>query len=216
MQDTHDKKAVSLLLFVSFLLLGIMIYSLIPKELSAPIEDDSQESSQRALTSAPKFGSSEPDAIFIEFGDFQCPACKTIASIVETLEEEYADRVQFVWIHSINPQQHQHARTAAIASQCAHEQNAFKDYHDALFENQDSLGPNLYASIASDLQLNIPEFNACLSDESTQNIITDHQRFTEVSRVEKTPTIAINDQFITGDLTLEILRRELDAALATN
>ncbi len=216
MHDTHDKKAVSFLLFTSFVLLGIMIFLLVPKDVTAPVEENSQESSQRALISAPKFGTTEPEALFIEFGDFQCPACKTISQHVSTLEEEFGDRVQFIWIHAINSAQHQFARTAAVAAQCAHEQNKFKSYHDLLFENQDELGPNLYAKLASDLQLSLPAFNTCLSSDSTLATIVDHQRFAEVSRVEQTPTVAINDKFISGDLTLENLRTELEEALKVN
>ena len=75
----------------------------------------------------------------VEFSDFQCPFCARFhVQTLPSLLEEYieAGKVNLVYrdfpIQSIHP----NALPAAVASECAHEQGKYWEYHDTLFEKQ--------------------------------------------------------------------------------
>jgi len=108
----------------------------------------------------------------IEFSDFQCPFCSRFhTQTLPTILEEYVDtgKVKFVYrdfpIQSIHP----NAMPAAAASECAHEQNKYWEYHDALFERQqnwnnlklsDSI--DTFKKMAKEFGMNENQFNSCL------------------------------------------------------
>jgi protein-disulfide isomerase len=69
----------------------------------------------------------------IEFSDFECPFCSRFIPTVEQVEETYGDDVTLVFKHfplSFHPL----AKPAAVASECAGDQDKFWEMHDALFD----------------------------------------------------------------------------------
>jgi len=120
----------------------------------------------------PVRGSSDAPITIIEFSDFQCPFCSRFHNeTLPTILEKYVDtgKVKFVYrdfpIQSLHP----NAMPAAAASECAHEQNKYWEYHDALFERQqtwnnlklaDSI--DTFKNIAKEFNLNEDQFNSCL------------------------------------------------------
>jgi len=81
-------------------------------------------------------GNLESPVTFVEYGDFQCPACGQFHNTVVVLVEEYGDRVQFVYRHMPLTQIHPKATPAAHASEAAGRQGKFWEMHDLLYENQ--------------------------------------------------------------------------------
>ena len=108
----------------------------------------------------------------IEFSDFQCPFCARFhVQTLPSLLEEYieAGKVNLVYrdfpLQSIHP----NAQPAAVASECAHEQGKYWEFHDTLFEKQSSwsnLGSDevisTFSQYASDVGLAQQQFDACL------------------------------------------------------
>ena len=117
----------------------------------------------------------DPDApiTIIEFSDFQCPFCarfhiQTLPSIME----EYIDqgKVNLVFrdfpIQSIHP----NALPAAVAAECANEQDKFKEMHDILFEKQNewnrqetSVVVSQFIQYAAELEMEEEIFVSCIS-----------------------------------------------------
>lgn len=109
-------------------------------------------------------GSEDADVIIVEWSDFQCPYCsRFFAQTKGQLDSEYIEtgEVAFVYkdfpLESIHPQ----ATPAALASWCAAEQDAFWEYHDILFTNQQALSDSNYKQWAVDLGLDADQFNDC-------------------------------------------------------
>lgn len=73
----------------------------------------------------------------VEFSDYQCPACKSIAPHVKTMIATYGDRIQFVYRHYPLPQ-HKNALRASVAAEGAGAQGKFWRMHDRLFEMQEA------------------------------------------------------------------------------
>jgi len=69
-------------------------------------------------------GHADAPVTLVEFGDFQCPPCATLADPIDKLEREYRPRLRLVFRHLPFPN-HQHAREAALASEAASLQGRF-------------------------------------------------------------------------------------------
>ena len=108
----------------------------------------------------------------VEFSDFQCPFCARFQ--IQTLPlilEQYVEtgKVKFVYRDFPIQNSHHNAMPAAVASECAHEQDKYWEYHDALFENQgvwnkveNTAAVTIFKEFATKLDLNQDQFNSCL------------------------------------------------------
>jgi protein-disulfide isomerase len=108
----------------------------------------------------------------VEFSDFQCPFCARFH--IQTLPlilEQYVETGKVKLVYRDFPIQniHPNAISAAVASECAHEQDKYWEYHDALFENQQVWNNaettstiTIFKEFATKLELNQEQFNSCL------------------------------------------------------
>jgi protein-disulfide isomerase len=151
-----------------------------------------------------------PDApvTIVEFSDFQCPAC---GQAYRDLHEMLARRTDvrlvfrnFPLDNSCNealPRAlHPDACLAALAAECARQQNRFWEYHDRLFENQHTLDRESLFRYARDVGVDIPTFRNCLDAPATRDRITDDIRAGIAAGIESTPTLFINGRRIDGAL----------------
>ena len=111
----------------------------------------------------------------IEYSDFQCPFCARFQSqTLPQLKSEYIDSgiVNLAYKHFPLDSIHPNARPAAIASECVRDQGgdeAFFEYHDLIFDNQQSLSePNL-KKWAQDLGFNI---DSCLDSREFESQVS--------------------------------------------
>jgi protein-disulfide isomerase len=111
-------------------------------------------------------GREDAPVAIIEFSDLQCPHCARFAAetfprlrseFIETGKLRYAARDLPLPFHAF-------ATPAAVATRCAGEQGRFWEYREALFANQERLGLEPYAEVASALGLDVAQLEACRSD----------------------------------------------------
>lgn len=85
-------------------------------------------------------GSENPEVLLIEYSDFECPYCARIHTTLSQIVQEHDN---FTWVYRHLPLNfHPQAFPAAIASECVAENegnNAFWNFADTIFENQDKL-----------------------------------------------------------------------------
>lgn len=116
---------------------------------------------------SPRLGSAEASVTIIEFGDYQCPRCKSwFDNTKPQIDSNYIDtgvaKLYFVDVKYIGGDSH----TASIATYCAQDQGMYWEYHDTLYENQGRVGAwagaeNLIG-FAGGIGLDTAEFEACL------------------------------------------------------
>ena len=120
----------------------------------------------------PTSGNQDAPITIVEFSDFQCPFCSRFyAQTLPLIREQYIDtgKVKFVYRDFPIQGSHPNALPAASASECAHEQGKYWEFHDMLFQNQNvwnklelSLANEAFKEYARDLGLNENQFNSCL------------------------------------------------------
>ncbi len=153
----------------------------------------------------PFIGSENPKLTIIEFGDFECPACLSMAPILRQLVLDYQDQLRLVWKDFPGPS-HVNAQEAALAARCAQAQGAFWPFHDTLFANQESLSRELYNKIAMQLGLNLPDFNNCLDTNAKIDLIGKSMEAGQLVDIDATPFILIGEYKISGAVSEESLR----------
>jgi len=94
-------------------------------------------------------GDSAAPIKIIEFGDLECPACKTFHSTLRDLAREHRKDVALIFVH-YPLQMHRFARPAARAAECARDQGRFAQYYDLTYDKQYSLGIKPWTSYAAE------------------------------------------------------------------
>ncbi len=163
-----------------------------------------------AIGQSPKTGAEQGEVLLIEFSDFECPFCASAHDVVKEFMAKHDDRVTLVYKHFPLIQIHDQAVPAALASWAAMQQGKFWEYHDALFENQDRLGDELYLEIAQDLKLDLDQFQKDVASEAAATAVQTDLKLAGELGLSGTPTFFMNGQILTGALSLESMEAELE------
>ncbi len=161
----------------------------------------------------PAIGSVDAPIVIVEFSDFRCPYCGRFAmTTLEPLMAEYGDYIHFVYrdFAVLGPE----SVTAALASECADDQEAFWAYHDLLFANQQNLGRDAYIEFAQRLELDVETFTACLDDEIHRDEVQADTVAAQELGATGTPAFYINGRFVSGAQPLEVFARIIEEELA--
>jgi protein-disulfide isomerase len=147
-----------------------------------------------------RIGPASPRMTIVEFSDFQCPYCRRFArEVLEPLRRRDS-RVALVYRHwplSI----HQHAVEAAVASECAADQDRFERFHDLLFEGQESIGSRSWTSFAMAAGVSdTAAYRTCLANEATRKRVEADRQLALALKARGTPTFVVNGVMITGAL----------------
>lgn len=113
-----------------------------------------------------------PDAPYtlVEFGDYQCPTCKTVKTEVEEVMKKYGSKMNYVFHHTQASPSHQHTYLLAQAAEAAGAQGKFWEMHELIFREQDKFRQadekevvNILLRLASGLKLDLLRFRPALS-----------------------------------------------------
>lgn len=150
-----------------------------------------------------RMGPAKSRVTIVEFSDFQCPFCRTLALRLDTLRQRYPNDVAVIYRHYPLPQIHPYARTAAVATECAAAQGKFQALHDALYAQQDSIGKLQVATFAS--RAGVPDTTAllaCVRDSVTAPRIQEDVQAGDRLGITGTPGVLVNELFLGGAPTL--------------
>jgi predicted DsbA family dithiol-disulfide isomerase len=145
-----------------------------------------------------KIGSDDAPIYIAEFADFACPHCRDYHPTVKRLVGEFAPEgeAQF-WYVPLDGTGGANSRTAYQAAYCAGEQNAFWQFHEEIFELQESEGSNAFErdellDIAGDMGLDTGEMESCMNNSRSRIAIPQARQLATELGVTATPTVAIS------------------------
>jgi len=162
----------------------------------------------------PSLGPADAKIVIVEFSDFQCPYCRNFHDeTFKALLDAYPGQIRFVYRNFPLTSIHPGAMPAAIASLCANDQNAYWDYYEKLFSSE-NLDKATFIKYASDLELNMDTFTACLSSGSHDDTIQKDMAFSTNLGVQSTPTFFINGLALIGAQPLTSFQKLIDKELA--
>lgn len=175
--------------------------------------DDWEQYSSRGQ----RIGPADAKVVIVEFSDFQCPFCKVAARSLAAVRAKYPDDVAIVYRHYPLEATHPHALTAALASECAGEQAKFEQFHDLLYDRQDSIGVIEWEEFARRAQVpNEDRFQKCLQDSTYLSAVKRDAATARQMKATGTPTILVNNYRFAGappeETIEEYVRRALGEA----
>lgn len=163
----------------------------------------------------------------IEYSDFQCPFCGNFArQILPELRTKYiaTGKVRLVFRHfplstscnnALSSNLHPQACDAARASECAADQNLFKEYHDELFLDDSRRSAMSTANLkqyGTNVGVDQTTFDACVDGNSKSTRVGADVASGIALGVTATPTVFVGAQKLSGP-TKDQLFAAIDAAL---
>lgn len=151
-------------------------------------------------------GSETAKNVFIEYSDFQCPACAAFSGILKDVPTAFKDTV-FVYRNFPLEQIHKNAVISALAAEAAGEQGKFWEMHDMLFQNQtewQDLSDPLDKFAQYAVQIEVPNIDQFKSDITSKKHIAKIQKDNNEAlglSLPGTPSLFFNGhQLKNGDL----------------
>jgi protein-disulfide isomerase len=136
-------------------------------------------------------GNADAPVTLMELTDLQCPACK---GFEKTLNEVAAERPNDLRIVTVNfpLEQHEFAKPAAYAAECADASGRYREWVDVVFAQQDSLGKKSWGSLAADAGIaDTTAIGACAAKTKSEKV-DGGLAFGEAIEATGTPTVIIN------------------------
>jgi protein-disulfide isomerase len=158
-------------------------------------------------------GPADAPVTLVEYGDYECPHCGAAYPIVQQLQERLGDDLRFVFRNFPLAQMHPNAVSAAMTAEFGGAHDRFWEVHDALFENQEQLGLDLYDAIVTELELDPAQLRAALeAGEYLKQIRADLDGGVR-SGVNGTPSFFVNGARYDGPRDFETMAEMLDLAV---
>jgi protein-disulfide isomerase len=163
-------------------------------------------------------GNSEASVTVVEYGDFQCPACRFYAPLVAQLNQDLGDRVRIVFRHFPLTSIHGNAVVSARAAEAAGLQGKFWEMHDILYDQQPNWANvrdprSLFIAYGEQIGLDPEKFQADLNSRVVADAVTQDLNSATALRLRGTPSFLINDRLIENPVSYDEFRTTVETAL---
>lgn len=161
----------------------------------------------------PAIGPADAPVTVVMFSDFQCPACAATHPVLKKAIEAFPGKVRFVVRDYPLESIHENAFAAARAAGAAHAQGKFFEYGEILYKRQNALDNASLLKYATEIGLNVKQFEIDSNAEKTAAEIRKDQADGDEYIVNSTPTIFVNGIRV-RDLSAGSFRLAIENALA--
>ena len=104
------------------------------------------------------------------------------------------------------------------AAECAGEQGRFWEFHDLLFDNQDSLfAGDIQATVkqlAAEADLDTASFDVCMDEQRYLDLIVSQDEVRQQHGIRGQPVFDINGEFLFGAQSFEVFQTVIETQLA--
>ena len=168
---------------------GIMITDIVEEALELPLDG-----------TEPVMGNRNAGVQLVEFADFECPHCASVApQLKELLSSNNNVNLRFkhypisnICNPNIGREGHANACLAAIATDCALKQGKFWEMNSIVFKNQNYLSRKDVEFLAeAQVKLEMTSFKACLDDPTMLDGIRSDIAAADAVGVQGTPSVYI-------------------------
>lgn len=155
----------------------------------------------------------------VEYGDFQCPACRQYEPLVAEITEKYSDEITFQFRNFPLTSIHPNAFAASRAAEAAGKQGKFWEMHDKLYAGQDdwkgATSPNkIFGTYASQLELNIEKYEADFKSTAVNDTINADLAAGGKLDITGTPGFVLDGKLIKNPTSIEDFSKLIDDAIA--
>jgi protein-disulfide isomerase len=195
-QSERVENIVALSVFALLILLGVGVFTK-----GFGLLDNSLESGQRVritYDNDPYLGNASARLLIYEFSDYQCPNCKLAEQRIRAVLEKFPGKYAYIFKNFPLASIHPDSYNAALAAECANEQDKFWEYHDYLFEHNTMLSITYLKEYAKELGLDTQRFNDCLDSQRYKPKVDSDIKTGSELGVPGTPTLFFNGLPVIG------------------
>ncbi len=191
------------------LIVGVIIAVIAFLVLTKPAETMSDPSSHTV-------GTGTTGVTLIEYGDFQCPACKAYYPAVKDVKAKYGDQITFQFRNFPLESIHINARAGSRAAEAASLQGKFWEMHDKLYEGQsdwEKVGDplSIFTGYAQSLGLDVEKFKTDYKSQPVNAVINADIKEAQKLGATGTPTFVLNGTKLEGtSATVDSLSQFID------
>ena len=161
----------------------------------------------------PIIGEKEAELTIIEFGCYMCPYTKKAEPTIQEVLDYYEGKINFQFKTFYIPH-HNLSYKAALAANCAQEQDKYIEYHNTLLDLQDQITNDFsFFSIATNLGLDTEQFKECFYNDRYKKEIDSDTLMGLHAGVVGTPTFFINEQKIVGPKPFKTFKKIINREL---
>lgn len=163
-------------------------------------------------------GPVDAPVVLVVFSDYQCPYCakwnkETLPKMMKHAQDGDL-RIEWNDINVFGPA----SKTAAKAAYAAAQQDAFWEYHDALFaggehRSESELSTEALTDLAEEQDLDVDQFTTDLTSDKTAEVITRNERLGTDLGATSTPVFTLGGRPIVGAQPTEVFTEGFDEAL---
>lgn len=167
------------------------------------------------VSNDPVLGPADAPITIVEFSDFECPFCARFArQTAPALRRQYGDAIRWIFVNYPLRSIHPNAYEAALAGECAVEQEQFWPFYDALFSGRYPISAPGYTAAARDVGLDLERFEICYENADYAAEVALDIKEGEKFYILGTPTFYVNGKRMEGAQRPEAFAAVIDSILA--
>ncbi|MFW5418866.1 thioredoxin domain-containing protein [Nocardiopsis sp. CNT-189] len=166
-----------------------------------------------------RMGSEDAPVSMVVFGDYRCPYCAAFTQEQQPqLVEKYVEEGRLLIVWRDYPYKGGVSEDAAVAARAAGRQDAFWEYHDALYADPgawtgaEEADGAPFTAIAEGLGLDTERFRADLADPELRGAVDDDMGFALSLGVPGTPAFLIDGEAFFGAQPVEEFEERIEEA----
>lgn len=170
--------------------------------------------------STPVRGDPDADVTVSAYEDFACPHCREYTlSVLPDLVDEFVESGEIRYERydfpiPVHEKWSWAAANAARAVQADAGTEAFWEYTDLLYENQENYSSGLLADLAREVDADAGAVETALQDDVYRPVVEDDRKRGRERGVTGTPTVFVNDRSV--DSSLEEIRGAIESELGSS
>ncbi|HUP00470.1 MAG TPA: DsbA family protein [Gemmatimonadota bacterium] len=169
------------------------------------------------VSNDPVLGPADAPVTIIEFSDFECPFCERfVQQTAPLLRRQYGDDIRWIFVNNPLQSIHPRAYDLALAGECAHAQEKFWEYYEAIFSGRFGTSDGGIAAVAQAIGLDEQEFDTCYREAEYAQEVADDLKEARKFYILGTPTFFINGRRLEGALPPEAFAAVIDSVLSVH
>lgn len=158
---------------------------------------------------SPVLGNPQGDVKIVEFFDYRCPYCKSMAdSLLDTVKTDGKVTLIMKELPVLGPD----SVVAARAALAARSQKKYEEFHRALMHIKGQFSEQAIMKAAADAGLSVDKLKKDMDDDQIDKALKDNIQLARALNIGGTPGFIIGDTIIPGAISAQSLKQLIDQA----
>ncbi|HUL04875.1 MAG TPA: DsbA family protein [Candidatus Acidoferrum sp.] len=156
----------------------------------------------------PVIGNANGDVTIVEFFDYRCPYCKSVAaSFIDLYEKDGKVRLVLKEFPILGPES-EFASKAALAAQ---KQGKYREFHLAMMTFKGKLTDDDVRNLAKQVGIDVAKLEQDMKDPSVADTINRNYALAEALGIKGTPAFILGNELVPGAITADEMQKRIAA-----